>query len=68
MIVKDYPAEQIKIEFPANTKKPKTGDLTGLNEKMDKSPVSVVKAPENGNLPKITLNNRLAEMMADDNF
>ena len=68
LIVKDYPAEQIKIEFPANTKKPKTGDLTGLNEKMDKSPVSVVKAPENGNLPKITLNNRLAEMMADDNF
>lgn len=68
LIVKDYPAEQIKIEFPTNTEKPKIGDLTGLNEKIDKSPVSVVKAPENGNSPKITLNNRLAEMMADDNF
>lgn len=44
------------------------GDLTGLNEKIDKSPVSVVKAPENENSPKITLNNRLAEMIADENF
>ena len=68
LIVKDYPAEQTKIEFPTNAPKPKTGDLTGLNEKMDKSPVSVVKATENENSPKITLNNRSAEMMADENF
>lgn len=51
LVVKDYPAEQTKIDF---AEKPKTGDLTGLNEKMDKSPVPVVKAPENENSAKIT--------------
>lgn len=67
LVVKDY-SEQTKIEFPATAQKAKTGDFKGLNEKMDKSPIPTDKAPENENSPKITLNNRLAEMMADENF
>lgn len=44
------------------------GPILGAKQKDDKLPIQPAKAPENENSPKITLNNRLAEMMADENF
>ena len=44
------------------------GPILGAKQKDDKLPIKPTKAPENENSPKITLNNRLAEMMADENF
>ena len=44
------------------------GPILGAKQKDDKLPIQQAKAPENENSPKITLNNRLAEMMADENF
>lgn len=65
LAVKEYPVEQTKIDF---AEKPKTGDLAGFNEKMDKSPIPTEKAPEIKNSAKLTNDNRLAEMLADENF
>ena len=44
------------------------GPILGAKQKDDKLHIQQAKAPENENSPKITLNNRLAEMMADENF
>lgn len=66
--VKDCPPEQTRIEYQTSTEKPETGDLTGLCEKGDKSPITTEKMPQIENPQKITQNNKLAEMMADENF
>lgn len=68
LVVKDYPAEQTKIEFPKKAETPKTGDFEGLGEKVDKSLNPEFGAPKIENSPKIGSNDRLAEMMADENF
>ncbi len=44
------------------------GPILGAKQKDDKLPIQPAKAPENENSLKITLNNRLSEMMADENF
>lgn len=55
-------------KFGTTPEKPENGPILGAKQKDDKFPIQPTKAPENENSTKITLNNRLAEMMADENF
>lgn len=66
LAVKEYPVEQMKIDF---TQRPKIGDLAGFAEKSNNSHIQEEKSRKNENLTKLTSNNqRLAALMADDNF
>lgn len=65
LAVKEYPVEQMKIEF---AERPKTGVLADSNEKTDKSYTPTEKAPQIEDSAKISNNDRLAELLADDLF
>lgn len=74
LVVKEYP-EETKIEFGAqatakDAETHKNGPYSHGNSEDGKTPIETEKRPENENSAKITpeVNNRFAEMMADDDF
>lgn len=65
--VKEYPEEQGKIDFP-KSETAKNGPISGINEKMDNSPVPIVDVPKKENSTKITaIKDDIAQALLNEN-
>ena len=69
--LKEYPAEQLAIEFPPKTdtplKKAVEGPILSVKQKDDKLPIRSEKGPQNENFAKIT-ENVVAALLEENDF